>query len=555
MSVVINGHLSRSDNGVSAGSPRKMERMTLWYYTLRSVVTLNPCGGAFTGYSTDVQIGGPIYTTTDCSGNFSFSISGSNVAGFGIAAGEYDLNTSYNPCFYNFDMAVYAEYLVSSGTRLSVAGSYDNGADGLPVVGAFDTGGSTAPTWYVNTTFHVSCEEGFFFAPGHEFFIDSSGANASFRWGHAVVIDVGRGSTVPPAALSIFDFNDHNLLTNGGYTLNMAYGLIGKHQINVLVKKNFAYYRVNNASITISDSCGASKTITGGLTYWGDPTWPDWPLWNSIVINAGIPPNCNYETNANLTHVSYDTSSADVTTSGTAIPSLPLLQYFENFNWTIILQDCTGGGGPGPNPPARTPFNYQHHTGQFYRVAVGTSTQTIYFWRSNFGAPPYAIGAIDATGGSADDHPKLTVDDRTDRIFITFQRSGNACEVYSDDDGKTWSGVYTIITGGTHPTNEKGNDGTIIRAAYVGATGGPGVIKATIQRPGDASPSALATFVDNTGANISFQDDAFQLSQEADSGDRWLLSCMVTGDTSPSDWWSADPDVAVSSGKMSFTRL
>jgi hypothetical protein len=207
----------------------------------------------------------------------------------------------------------------------------------------------------------------------------------------------------------------------------------------------------------------------------------------------------------------------------------------------------------GNSPGYCCPFIYQHPFGQLYRVAIAGSPTTggaVNLWRSDFSTPPWALTAVNASGGTVDADPALTTDHQTDRAFVVFGRSGAAMQIYSDDQGATWSMPVQIIAGGTRPMIATGHDGTIIRAALVGTA-----IKCTIQRPGDVAASPVATWVDQTGATLSLQNDRFGMAQEHSGGERWIATLMITGDTAPSEWWSADPDLAFTSGAMSWTRL
>jgi hypothetical protein len=269
----------------------------------------------------------------------------------------------------------------------------------------------------------------------------------------------------------------------------------------------------------------------------------DSPAGKKVTVTSSLGPAEICTTDANGFFRSAPRATKDISqtvTMGAAIVTRRALD--ATYVWSgFVFRDVVSGS-------PFSPFLYQHAFGQLYRLAVVNGTVNL--WRSDFSTPPWALTAVNASGGTVDTDPALTIDHQTDRAFVVFGRSGAAMEIYSDDQGATWSMPVTIISGGARPTIATGHDGTIIRAALVGT-----VIKCTIQRPGDPSPSAAATWVDAAGVALSLQDDRFHLAQEYSGGERWIATMMITGDTAPSEWWSADPDAAFTSGNMSWTKL
>ena len=82
-----------------------------------------------------------------------------------------------------------------------------------------------------------------------------------------------------------------------------------------------------------------------------------------------------------------------------------------------------------------------------------------------------------------------------------------------------------------------------------GAAGGPGTLKAAVQGPGDPAMSSPFTVKDSGGADFSLADDTFGITMGKDSANRWVLACVVYGETGISEWYSADWDA------RTFTRV
>jgi hypothetical protein len=148
------------------------------------------------------------------------------------------------------------------------------------------------------------------------------------------------------------------------------------------------------------------------------------------------------------------------------------------------------------------------------------------------------------TSGFNDRHPCLLT--RFDgRILLSFWSRGRAggdgiYEMWSEDEGDTWSTPTMSIPSGQYPRSCADIGGGILRAAYVPDTGGVGLVKGTWQSPGDASPSAVFTFQKSTSGDLRIKKTGFDLSPARDSGSRINLVCTVEGETSTSNWYSED---------------
>lgn len=158
-------------------------------------------------------------------------------------------------------------------------------------------------------------------------------------------------------------------------------------------------------------------------------------------------------------------------------------------------------------------------------------------------APPFDMQTMVTPEGSGDDWSHGTTCNR-DRQIIVFQRDAgggvfNVWETFSTDDAETWRNPVMGLPGCKYPVIEVGHYHEVFRAGYNTTTGH---INASWCDPGDpiGSPSSFDSLRDNTGALISTEDDSFSLSPDPSGSHRWLLSLVVLGEGSTSDWMSVD---------------
>jgi hypothetical protein len=191
------------------------------------------------------------------------------------------------------------------------------------------------------------------------------------------------------------------------------------------------------------------------------------------------------------------------------------------------------------------------------------------YWRKDIGVPsPLGRKSVVISNTKGDTNPSLAYDHRG-RLICQFDRwrSGDTfhfiaghrntlylyvlvdgprvMETVSDDDGDTWKDPTMTIPGGQYPVVETGHDGSIYRAAYVddGTGHATGTIQAQWQAPGDAAPSAVFTLMQADGVTpIAVQAGSFGLDHLAESAGRWILTVLEVGNTSPTEWASADDD-------------
>lgn len=124
----------------------------------------------------------------------------------------------------------------------------------------------------------------------------------------------------------------------------------------------------------------------------------------------------------------------------------------------------------------------------------------------------------------------------------------------SDDGGKTWNELEEMdIPNGRYATNAHNNAGDMLEAAFVfdSGTDGPGTIQYLVRGGGDLTFAGPFTAKDSTGTPLSAADGSFQMSFAHDSAERVVLSFIVFGDTTPSNWFCTD----FHSGGGTFTQF
>jgi hypothetical protein len=203
--------------------------------------------------------------------------------------------------------------------------------------------------------------------------------------------------------------------------------------------------------------------------------------------------------------------------------------------------------GSRPVPAERlvsNPANWQDLWGGYHRVETlldpgPPAAAQIRYHRADTGWPPFVVQVL-ATPGPNDDYARVFVEPGRERAWIIYQdgddTASDAREVYSDDDGATWSAPAMAIPGGSRPAAAVGSDGTIYRCAYVG-----GLIQFTRQNPGDPTPVALPVpAIDETETPIEVEQDTIGLAEAHDMSATLTMSIIVLGETEVSDWRSFD---------------
>ncbi len=179
--------------------------------------------------------------------------------------------------------------------------------------------------------------------------------------------------------------------------------------------------------------------------------------------------------------------------------------------------------------------------------AVATSESgRIRYRRWQFPCPMGAAATEDSlvTIGFQDKQPCLCMDSN-ERLLLSFYRKAGASgsgvyEIWSEDDGLSWSTPTLSIPNGLYPRSCVDLSGGILRAAWVADTGTVGFLRGTWQSPGDVSPSAVFTLQKSTGGDLKIKKIGFNLTPARDSASRLNLVCIVEGETDTSNWYSED---------------
>ncbi|WP_394794877.1 hypothetical protein [Armatimonas sp.] len=158
------------------------------------------------------------------------------------------------------------------------------------------------------------------------------------------------------------------------------------------------------------------------------------------------------------------------------------------------------------------------------------------------GASPVADALI--TSGYSDRQPSLFYWQGQRTYLLFWRRAGvsgdGIYEIYSDDDGDTWSAPAMSIASGQYPRTAVDISGGVLRSAWVADTGSIGNLKGTWQAAGDASPSAVFTFTELGASALRTTKTGFDISAAPDSASRINLTCTIEGEFSTSNWYSED---------------
>jgi len=187
------------------------------------------------------------------------------------------------------------------------------------------------------------------------------------------------------------------------------------------------------------------------------------------------------------------------------------------------------------------PWNCGEIYGDYARV--WTEDGTVKFVRSDHGVPAlgFDVSSDVQSGGSS---PRIAQDARR-RYWCLYERSGDVRTRWSEDDGRTWEAESVLIASAKWPCVASSRDGGLLFAAftYVSGSSGPGYLKYRYQGPGDTAPSAAASAQYWNGsslADLQLADQQFSICRSYELGGRWVLACVIDGETGVSEWASAD---------------
>jgi len=185
------------------------------------------------------------------------------------------------------------------------------------------------------------------------------------------------------------------------------------------------------------------------------------------------------------------------------------------------------------------PTNVHDRWGQYHRAVVQGGN--IRYWRGDSGSPlpAWSLANVAVTSSGADSLPRLAMTSEL-WLFCVFIRGGSSADAYraiSYDDGATWSTPSMAIANATHVDNCAAPDGTYIEVGVV-PSGSNYHLQAVSRQPGDTAFSSPYTLNDGSGNPLTVVNDSIGISMNSDH--HWVLHVIIAGETSSSDWWSAD---------------
>jgi hypothetical protein len=204
--------------------------------------------------------------------------------------------------------------------------------------------------------------------------------------------------------------------------------------------------------------------------------------------------------------------------------------------------------GSIPLPSGLSPWIAADTFGGFH-LAVLDSAHNVKYFRSENSVYPGAwtvSGTVTTFGDVVS--VAMEIDAATARIWMAIVRSPSAGTYntwvgYSDDDGVSfgnWSLTMAGARGATVWTDYWGGIG-VTWFVYNSGSSGPGTQQAIYKGPGDAAFSSPWTFKDNANTNLAINDGGWcNVEQAHDAQDRLTYSPVISGNTSPTNYWSVD---------------
>jgi hypothetical protein len=173
-------------------------------------------------------------------------------------------------------------------------------------------------------------------------------------------------------------------------------------------------------------------------------------------------------------------------------------------------------------------------------IATSESDGTIRVRRSDHPNPSSWALDVVVTAGPTDTAPCLGID-AGGGLWLMYHDGADAKQRVSYDAGATFGAATTMFTGGNHPRMLRDDSGSVLRAALV-QDGADFKIRAHVQHPGDASPGTefYLRYYSGGLTDLLVEDACFDIDSASEGGDRYLLICIVAGETSPSTWSSSD---------------
>lgn len=140
-------------------------------------------------------------------------------------------------------------------------------------------------------------------------------------------------------------------------------------------------------------------------------------------------------------------------------------------------------------------------------------------------------------------HPRMAEDDRG-IIHLQYIRPDGLYGRHSTDRGKSFEPeellLADVIKNTISPASQ--TTGLMIRVGLVPNSGssGPGKLHSARRERGDTAWSAFAAIKNDAGVELEFEDDTFHIVPCNDEADRFQLTGVISGESTPSDWWTTD---------------
>lgn len=175
-------------------------------------------------------------------------------------------------------------------------------------------------------------------------------------------------------------------------------------------------------------------------------------------------------------------------------------------------------------------FNLTTRFGDYWEAFAVSSD--IWIRHADTATPPFSCVCKVTSSGDASEPCLAVVPWR--RCYLDYARAnGNIYERTSDDEGLTFSSETLVWSGASHAGIVCSGTGTLLRSAYVG-----GNLKGTLQEPGQSAAGTAFTMKDDAGAALAVADDNYRIAWDV-SG-RWWLHVQISGEGTPSLWFSED---------------
>lgn len=188
----------------------------------------------------------------------------------------------------------------------------------------------------------------------------------------------------------------------------------------------------------------------------------------------------------------------------------------------------------------RQPWNLVTPPGDYHRASISAGGDIVYR-SAPLAGNDWAVQTTLTSSGNWG-WPRM-VRDPLSRIELRAIQSGQGAYGFiSDDEGATWSSPTLLNMSAILCDIRISFDGTLLETSFIpnSGTSGPGTFSMRVRRAGDSAWSSPFVPLDDTGANLASDGSGFAVEHALEGPDRWILTMVKAGETTASDWWSAD---------------